>query len=183
LPFRHARVPRRLITDHDSLFEAHRWAANLRILEIDEIKTVPNVPMSHPFVERLIRTMRREFLDHILFWNAQDLERKLADFQAYYNSARCHGSLGGYTPLSFDSGHTVPLADLRHVRWVSHCRDLVPASRRRLTTNSRSAVRYWGKGQVSAAKDRGGASGPAAAALGYCDLPPICTSNPSGSWT
>jgi transposase InsO family protein len=56
-------APRHLSTDHDPLFEAHRWTANLRILEIDEIKTVPNVPLSHPFVERVIGTMRREFLD------------------------------------------------------------------------------------------------------------------------
>jgi transposase InsO family protein len=54
-------TPQHLSTDHDPLFEAHRWAANLRILEIDEIKTVPYVPMSHPFVERLIGTMRRDF--------------------------------------------------------------------------------------------------------------------------
>ena len=40
-------------TDHDPLFEAHRWTANLRILEIDAIKTVPHVPLSHPFVEAL----------------------------------------------------------------------------------------------------------------------------------
>src|SRR5262249_48715598 len=46
-------IPRHLSTDHDPVFEAHRWAANLRLLEIDEIKTVPHVPMSHPFVERL----------------------------------------------------------------------------------------------------------------------------------
>jgi transposase InsO family protein len=63
------RVPQHLSTDHDPLFDAHRWTANLRILEIDEIKTVPHVPLSHPFVERLIGTMRREFLDHLLFWN------------------------------------------------------------------------------------------------------------------
>ena len=43
--------------------------ANLRILEIDEIKTVPHVPLSHPFVERLIGTTRREVLDQVLFWN------------------------------------------------------------------------------------------------------------------
>jgi putative transposase len=61
-------IPRYLSTDHDSVFEAHRWTANLRILEIDEVKTVPHVPMSHPFVERLIGTMRREFLDHVPFW-------------------------------------------------------------------------------------------------------------------
>ena len=51
-------APRHLSTDHDPLFEAHRWTANLRLLEIDEIKTVPYVPLSHPFVERLIGTMR-----------------------------------------------------------------------------------------------------------------------------
>ena len=83
-------APRRLSTDHDPLLEAHRWMANLRILEIDEIKTVPHVPLSHPFVERLIGTTRREFLDQVLFWNARDLERKLAEFQAYYNAARGH---------------------------------------------------------------------------------------------
>ena len=44
-------APRHLSTDHDPLFEAHRWTANLRLLEIDEIKTVPHVPLSHPLVE------------------------------------------------------------------------------------------------------------------------------------
>jgi transposase InsO family protein len=118
-------TPRYLSTDHDPLFEAHRWKANLRILEIDEIKTVPHVPLSHPFVERLIGTMRREFLDHVLFWNACDLERKLAEFQTYYNAARAHASLAGHTPMTFASGHTATAVDPSHVRWVSHCRDLV----------------------------------------------------------
>ncbi len=78
-------TPRYLSSDHDPLFEFHRWRANLRILEIDEIKTVPHNPISHPFVERLIGTARREFLDHVLFWNQRDLERKLSEFQAYCN--------------------------------------------------------------------------------------------------
>lgn len=119
------RTLRHLSTDHDPLFEAQRWTANLRILEITEIKTVPHVPLSHPFVERLIGTMRREFLDHVLFWNARDMERKLGDFQAYYNAARSHASLEGHAPLTFTGEHTVARADLHHVRWVSHCRDLV----------------------------------------------------------
>jgi putative transposase len=118
-------VPRHLSTDHDPVFEAHRWMANLRILEIDEIKTVPHVPLSHPFVERLIGTMRREFLDQVLFWNARDLERKLAEFQTYYNEARGHASLEGHTPLTFASEQTVVPADLNDLRWVSHCRGLV----------------------------------------------------------
>ena len=118
-------APRHLSTDHDPLFEAHRWTANLRILEIDEIKTVPHVPLSHPCVERLIGTMRREFLDHVLFWNGRDLERKLAEFQTYYNAVRGHASLEGRAPLTVADRDIVAAADLNHVRWVSHCRGLV----------------------------------------------------------
>ncbi len=60
-------LPKYLSTDHDPLFRFHRWQANLRILEIEEIETVPYTPTSHPFVERLIGTVRREFLDNTLF--------------------------------------------------------------------------------------------------------------------
>jgi hypothetical protein len=51
-----------------------QWQANLRILDVEEIKTAPYVPLSHPFVERLIGTIRLEFLNHVLFWNATDLQ-------------------------------------------------------------------------------------------------------------
>ena len=60
-------LPRYLSSDNDPLFEFHRWQANLRILEVDEIKTIPGVPTSHPFVERSIGFCRQEFLDHVLF--------------------------------------------------------------------------------------------------------------------
>jgi transposase InsO family protein len=86
---------------------------------------VPYAPRSHPFVERLIGTMRREFLDQVLFWNAGDLERKLSEFQTYYNAARSHASLDGHAPLTFAGRHPTVLADLNHVDWVSHWRNLV----------------------------------------------------------
>ena len=44
------------------------------VLEVTEIKTVPYVPFSHPFVERLVGTLRRECLDRALFWTTADLE-------------------------------------------------------------------------------------------------------------
>src|SRR5262249_28742891 len=102
-----------------------RWVANLGILEIDEIKTVRHVPLSHPFVERLVGTICREFLDHMLFWNGRDLERKLAEFQTYYNVARCHAPLASRTPLTFADEDPVAGGDLNQVRWASHCRGLV----------------------------------------------------------
>jgi len=59
--------PKYLSSDNDPLFQYHRLKANLRVLEIEEIKSIPQVPMSHPFVGRLIESVRRELLDHTLF--------------------------------------------------------------------------------------------------------------------
>jgi transposase InsO family protein len=61
------RPPRYLSSDHDPLFRFHRWLANLRVLEVDEIKAIPCTPRSHALVERLIGTVRREYLDRTLF--------------------------------------------------------------------------------------------------------------------
>jgi len=116
-------MPKRLSSDHDPLFRFAQWQANLRILEIDEIKTVPSVPLSHPFVERLIGTIRHEYLDRMLFWTAVDLENKLLEFQNFYNSHRAHSSLQGRTPDQ-DMRASRPAANLRTYRWQSHCRGL-----------------------------------------------------------
>jgi transposase InsO family protein len=74
-------LPKYLSSDHDPLYKFHQWQANLRVLEVREINSVPYVPLSHPFVERLIGTIRRECLDHTLFWTSADLENKLLDFR------------------------------------------------------------------------------------------------------
>jgi hypothetical protein len=77
-------LPNYLSSDHDPLYRFHQWEANLGILEVTEIKTVPYVPLSHPFVERRIGTLRREYHDRTLFWTAADLEAKLIAFQHFY---------------------------------------------------------------------------------------------------
>ena len=61
-------LPKYLSSDHDPLYRFHQWQANLRVLEVTEIKVVPYVPLSHPFVERLIGAVRREYLDQNLFY-------------------------------------------------------------------------------------------------------------------
>ena len=115
------RLPKYLSSDHDPLYRFHQWQANLRILEARELKTAPYVPLSHPFVERLIGTIRREYLDRMLFWTTVDLERKLLEFQHYYNGHRAHAGLGGRLPES--SGDRSPI-DLGSYSWQKHCRGL-----------------------------------------------------------
>jgi putative transposase len=117
------KTPNYLSTDNDPLYRFPRWQANLRVLELKEIKTVPYVPLSHPFIERLIGTLRRECLDRTLFWTTTDLDAKLLDFQHYYNGHRTHAGRQGNTPVTgFNADRS--LANLSGYRWQKHCRGL-----------------------------------------------------------
>jgi transposase InsO family protein len=120
------RLPKHVSTDHDPLFRFHRWLANLRVLAIEEVKSVPYAPVSHPFIERLIGTIRREYLDHVFFWNAIDLTRKLGAFADYYNTRRVHRSLHGTTPARYARASSSPpaRAALRQYAWEEHCHGL-----------------------------------------------------------
>jgi putative transposase len=114
-------MPKYLSSDNDPLYRFHQSQANLRILEMTEIKTIPYVPLSHPFVERLVGTVRREYMDHTMFWTTADLENKLLDFKTYFNDHRTHTSLEGRTP---DTTVSRPVANLSSFRWQAHCRAL-----------------------------------------------------------
>ncbi len=113
-------MPKCLSSEHDPLFVFERWRANLRILDVAEIKTVPYVPLSHPFVEWLIGSVRREHLDRTLFWTSVDLDDKLLEFRNYYNRHRTHTSLEGRTPDQ-DTTVSQPRADLHSSRWQPSC--------------------------------------------------------------
>ena len=101
-------------TDNDPLVRFHRWRANLNILDIDEIKSVPEVPRSHPFIERAIGTVRRESLDETLFWSAGGLRSSLESFAIYYNEARVHSAISGETPHGLSGNGRVGRIDLKN---------------------------------------------------------------------
>ena len=116
--------PKYLSSDHDPLFRFHRWLANLRVMEVEQLKSVRFAPVSHPFVERLIGTIRREYLDRVFFWNAVDLARKLSEYKDYYNAHRVHRSLGGITPAQCAGASSAAPASLVCYTWRQHCRGL-----------------------------------------------------------
>ncbi|HQR43317.1 MAG TPA: integrase core domain-containing protein [Gemmatales bacterium] len=117
-------LPQYLCMDNDPVFRYHRWVANLAILEIEPVRSIPCVPRSHPYVERLIGTIRREFLDHTLFWNERDLLRKLDQFRHYYNHSRGHLGLDGITPDKKANNEQVTKRPLTSYSWQSHCNGL-----------------------------------------------------------
>jgi transposase InsO family protein len=55
-------------------------------------------PQANPYVERLVGSIRRECLDHVIVWNRRSLHRILESYFAYYQSARPHSSLAKDAP-------------------------------------------------------------------------------------
>ena len=123
-----SQSPRYLSSDNDPLFLFGQWNANLRILEVTEVKTVPYVPLSHPFVERLIGTIRREYLDQVPFWSARDLQRKLLLYKDYYNRDRVHRGLDDVPPDEQRGINNRKVARLDEYRWEERCRGLYQLS-------------------------------------------------------
>jgi putative transposase len=74
-------------------------------------------PTSHPFIERLVGTIQSDYLSRLLFWNAGNLQRKMASFAHYYNQHRVHQSLDGQTSAHDDqSKHNLAF----HSRWTAY---------------------------------------------------------------
>ena len=65
---------------------------------IHEVLTAPNAPWQNPYVERLIGSIRRECLDHVIIFNQGHLHRILTSYCNYYLNARTHLSLKKNSP-------------------------------------------------------------------------------------
>jgi transposase InsO family protein len=65
---------------------------------IKEVLSAPRSPWQRAYVERLIGTIRRECLDHVIVLNEASLYRHVKSFMAYYHESRTHLSLVKDTP-------------------------------------------------------------------------------------
>jgi hypothetical protein len=117
------QMPKYLSTDHDPLYRFHQWLANLRVLEVTEIKTVPYVPLSHPLSSGSLGPYAENAPDCTLFGTTTDLEAKLLDFRHYYNGHRTHAGRNGHPPVTGVNADR-SLANLSCYRWQKHCRGL-----------------------------------------------------------
>ena len=67
-------------------------------LGMEEVISAPRSPWQNPYVERLIGSIRRECLDHIIVWNQRSLRRTLQTYFAYYQRSRTHLALAKDAP-------------------------------------------------------------------------------------
>jgi len=90
-------APLYLLRDRDGVY-GHVFQQRVKGIGIAELLTAPQSPWQNPFAERLIGSVRRECLNHILVLNERHLRRILIRYFAYYHRARTHLSLDKDAP-------------------------------------------------------------------------------------
>ena len=90
--FPYVAPPRFMLHDRDSIFSC-AFARRVKSMGIKEVITAPGSPWQNPYCERLIGSIRRECLDHVIVLNERHLLRVLRSYSSYYHSSRTHRSL------------------------------------------------------------------------------------------
>ncbi len=93
------QVPRYLIRDRDGAY-GEVFIRRLRSMGIRDRPTSPRSPWQNGFAERLIGSIRRECLDHVVVYGERHLRHVLLSYMNYYNETRTHLSLAKDAPLS-----------------------------------------------------------------------------------
>ena len=97
--FPYDTAPQYLLRDRDSIY-GQVFQNRVKNMGTQEVKIAPRSPWQNPYVERLIGSIRRECLDHIIVLNERHLRRILASYFDYYQRYRTHLLLDSDYPVS-----------------------------------------------------------------------------------
>ena len=86
-------APTYLVRDNDGAY-GHAFTRRLRTMGIRDRPISPRSPWQNAYAERLIGTLRRDCLDHVLIFGERHLRQILTLYSSYYNETRTHLSLG-----------------------------------------------------------------------------------------
>ena len=95
--FPFAQLPRYLLRDRDAIF-GDAFRGQVRDMGIQEVLCTPRSPWQRAYVERVIGSIRRECLDHVIVFDESSLRRILRSYLDYYHRSRTHLSLGKDSP-------------------------------------------------------------------------------------
>jgi putative transposase len=91
------RAPRYLLRDRDQIY-GEGFRLRVKGMQIEEVIIAPQSPFQNPYAERLIGSIRRECLDHLIIINEEHLRRILREYLDYYHHSRPHQSLERNSP-------------------------------------------------------------------------------------
>ena len=95
--FPFGQIPQYLLRYRDSIFGGE-FREGVKAMGIQEVLSAPRSPWQRAYVERVIGTIRRECLDHVIVFNEASLYQHVKSFLAYYHESRTHLSLGKDSP-------------------------------------------------------------------------------------
>jgi transposase InsO family protein len=95
--FPYEEAPRFLIRDRDGIYGDY-FKERMKGLGIEEVPTAPRSPWQNPYCERVIGSIRRECLNHMIVLSERHLHRVLTEYFDYYHNSRCHLSLDRNSP-------------------------------------------------------------------------------------
>jgi transposase InsO family protein len=90
-------APQYLLRDRDRIF-GKDFVEQVKAMGIKQVLSAPRSPWQRAYVERVIGTIRRECLDHLIVFNERSLHQHLQAFTAYYHRSRTHLGLKKDTP-------------------------------------------------------------------------------------
>ena len=137
-------APRYLIHDRDTAFAA--WATTASAIGIEEVITAAHSPWQNAYAERLIGSIRRECLDHVIVANARGLRRVLPAYVDYYLKSRTHLALGKDAPVSRPVAlpGTGSIVAIPHLEWSASPLRTPGRVTRTITNGAKSAgLRGW----------------------------------------
>jgi transposase InsO family protein len=92
-------APKYLLRDRDSIY-GQEFRKQVEVMNINEVLSAPQSPWQRAYVERVIGSIRRECLDHVIIFDEDSLRRTLSSYFSYYHRSRLHLSLGKDSPDS-----------------------------------------------------------------------------------
>jgi len=96
--FPYEEAPRFLIRDRDDIYGDY-FTKRVEGMGIEEVPIAARSPWQNPYCERVIGSIRRECLDHVIVLNERHLHRILTEYFDYYHHSRCHLSLDRNSPI------------------------------------------------------------------------------------
>jgi transposase InsO family protein len=96
-------------------------------LGMEEVLTAPQSPWQNPYAERLVGTVRREFLNHLVILNARHLRRTLSSYFRYYHASRTHLGLAKQCPFPREISSAGTIVEIPQIGGLYHRYERVAA--------------------------------------------------------
>jgi len=96
--FPYDSAPKYLLRDNDAIY-GRKFLTKVEAMGMEEVKISPRSPWQNPYAERVIGSIRRECIDHMIILGESHLRRVMKEYVDYYHESRPHQSLDRNAPV------------------------------------------------------------------------------------